>query len=253
MMSQVERAERFRSLHVKGDPVVLYNIWDAGGASALVEAGAKAVATGSWSVAAAHGYEDGEAIPLDHVVWIVGRIAATVNVPLSVDCEGGYAVGPGQVAANIRRIIMAGAIGINLEDRIVAGGGLHAVQAQAERIKAVRQAARQAGIELFINARTDLFLGSDPSTHLARMGEAIERAAAYQAAGADGFFVPGLMDQALIRMVVEATSLPVNVMMTGDSTSISRIAATGVARVSYGPGPYLSARSGLKERFSALT
>jgi 2-methylisocitrate lyase-like PEP mutase family enzyme len=253
MMDQIKRAQLFGSLHVKGDPVVIYNIWDAGSANALVEAGAKAIATGSWSMAAAHGYDDGEAIPLERVVWIVERIAATVDAPLSVDFEGGYAVEPEQVAANVRRIIAAGAIGINLEDQIVSGDGLYAVQAQVERIKAVRQAARQDGIDLFINARTDVFIGSDPSTHPARVGEAIERAVAYQAAGADGFFVPGLTDHALIRMIVEATSLPVNVMMMGDLTSVSRIAETGVARVSYGPGPYLTAMSDLKERFGALT
>ncbi len=253
MMDQIERAQRFRSLHVKGEPVILYNIWDAGSAKALVEAGAKAIATSSWSVAAAHGHEDGEAIPLERVVWIVERIAATVNAPLSVDFEGGYAVEPAQVAANVRRIIAAGAIGINLEDRFVSGDGLYGLQEQVERIEAVRQVARQDGSDLFINARTDLFLGSDPSTHPARVEEAIERAAAYEAAGADGFFVPGLMDDALIRLIVEATSLPVNVMMMRDLTSISRIAETGVARVSFGPGPYLTAMSDLKERLGALT
>jgi 2-methylisocitrate lyase-like PEP mutase family enzyme len=85
------------------------------------------------------------------------------------------------------------------------------------------------------------------------VGEAIERAAAYEAAGADGFFVPGLMDQALIRLIVEATRLPVNVMMLGEPTSISRIADTGVARVSYGPGAYLNAMSDLRQRFGTLT
>ena len=253
MMDPIQRAQLFRSLHVKGHPVVLYNIWDAGGATALVEAGARAIATGSWSMAAAHGYDDGEAIPQERVVWIVERISATVDAPLSVDCEGGYAVEPEQVAANVRRIIAAGAIGINLEDRVVSGHGLYAVQAQAERIEAVRQVARDDGVDLFINARTDLFLGSDTSTHPARVGEAIERAAAYKDAGADGFFVPGLMDYGVMRTIVEATSLPVNVMMMGDLTSISRIAETGVARVSYGPGPYLSAMSDLKERFGAVT
>jgi 2-methylisocitrate lyase-like PEP mutase family enzyme len=252
-MDRIKHAQTFRSLHVKGEPVVLYNIWDAGGANALVEAGAKAIATGSWSVAAAHGYADGEAIPLDRVVWIIERISATVNAPLSVDFEGGYAVEPAQVAANVRRIIAAGAIGINLEDRVVSGDGLYAVQEQVERIKAVRQVAREDGSDLFINARTDLFLGSDPSTHPARVAEAIERVAAYEAAGADGFFVPGLMDQALIRLIVEATRLPVNVMLMGELTSISRIAETGVARVSFGPGPYLTAMSDLKGRFGALT
>ncbi|MEO1611169.1 MAG: isocitrate lyase/phosphoenolpyruvate mutase family protein, partial [Pseudomonadota bacterium] len=118
-MSQSEKAARFAALHREGDPVVLYNIWDAGGAKALAEAGAPAVATGSWSVAAAHGYGDGEAIPLDLVLTIVGRIAATVDIPLTVDFEGAYAVDPSEAAENVRKLIRAGAVGINFEDRIV--------------------------------------------------------------------------------------------------------------------------------------
>ena len=121
MIDQINKAEQFRALHVKGDPLVLYNIWDAGGAKALAKAGAKAVATGSWSMAAAHGFEDGEDIPLDLVVQLVERIASTVELPLTVDFEGGYAAAPEQVAENVCRIIKEGAIGINFEDRIVQG------------------------------------------------------------------------------------------------------------------------------------
>lgn len=246
------QAQPFRALHIKGDPLVLYNIWDAGGAKALAEAGAKAVATGSWSMAAAHGFEDGEGIPLDLVVQIVERIAATTDLPVTVDFEGGYAVAPDRVAENVRRVIQAGAVGINFEDQIVRGEGLYAVQDQIERIKAVRQAANEEGIDLFINARTDLFLGTDPSTHAMRVGEAIAREAAYNDAGADGLFIPGLTDHALIQKVVDAVSLPVNVMMMGELTSIASVADLGVSRVSYGPGPYINAMSDLKDRFGAL-
>lgn len=252
MTDQAKRAEHFRALHVKGDPVILYNIWDAGGANALKEAGSKAVATGSWSMAAAHGYEDGEAIPLDFVLQIVERIASTVDLPLTVDFEGGYAAEPDQVAANVARVIRAGAIGINFEDRVVSGGGVYPVKDQVARIKAVRRAAGQEGIGLFINARTDLFLGTDPATHHARVVEAIEREAAYKAAGADGFFIPGLTELSLIRKIVDAASLPVNVMMIGELASASSAADIGAARVSYGPGPYAAAMSDLKERFGAL-
>lgn len=252
MTDQATKAAHFKALHVKGDPLVLYNIWDAGGARALAEAGAKASATGSWSMAAAHGFEDGEDIPLDLVVQIVERIASTVDLPLTVDFEGGYATAPELVAANVRRIIQGGAIGINFEDRIVQGEGLYTVQDQIERIKAVRHAANQEGVDLFINARTDLFLGTDPSTHEALVGDAIEREAAYKDAGADGFFIPGLTDHVLIQKIVDAVSLPVNVMMMGEMTSISTVAGIGVSRVSYGPGPYFTAISDLKENFSAL-
>ena len=246
------QAQPFRALHIKGDPLVLYNIWDAGGAKALAEAGAKAVATGSWSMAAAHGFEDGEGIPLDLVVQIVERIAATTDLPVTVDFEGGYAVAPDRVAENVRRVIQAGAVGINFEDQIVRGEGLYAVQDQIERIKAVRQAANEEGVDLFINARTDLFLGTDPSTHAMRVGDAIAREAAYKDAGADGFFIPGLTDHALIQKIVDAVSLPVNVMMMGELTSIASVADLGVSRVSYGPGPYINAMSDLKDHFGAL-
>jgi 2-methylisocitrate lyase-like PEP mutase family enzyme len=252
MTDQATKAVQFKALHVKGDPLVLYNIWDAGGAKALAEAGAKASATGSWSMAAAHGFEDGEDIPLDLVVQIVERIASAVELPLTVDFEGGYSSAPEQVAENVRRIIQAGAIGINFEDRIVRGEGLYNVEDQVIRIKAARHAAEQEGIDVFVNARTDLFLGTDPSTHKALIDEAIEREAAYKDAGANGFFVPGLTEPSLIQKIVDAVSLPVNVMMMGDLTSISTVAGIEISRVSYGPRPYLAAMSDLKERFGAL-
>lgn len=252
MIDQAKKAEQFRALHAKGNPLVLYNVWDAGGAHALAEVGAQAIATGSWSMAATHGFEDGEAIPFDFVLQIVERIAATVDLPLSVDFEGGYATEPEQVAANVKRIIRSGAIGINFEDRIVKGKGLYGVEEQAERIKAIRQAAMFEGVDLFINARTDLFLGTDPSTHKSRIDEAIEREAAYADAGADGFFIPGLTTISHIERVVRTASLPVNVMMIGDLTSIGSVADIGVARASFGPGPYFTAMSDFKERYGAL-
>ncbi|MHA7775872.1 isocitrate lyase/PEP mutase family protein [Roseibium sp. M-1] len=252
-MTQREKADLFRSLHRKGTPLVLYNIWDAGGARALEKAGAKAVATGSWSVAAAHGYADGEAIPLDFVLQIAGRIAASTSLPLSLDFEGGYAEDPAALSENARKVIRAGVIGVNFEDRIVGGTGLYSIARQAERIAAIRAAAHAEDMPLFINARTDLFLGSDPAGHEGSVADAIARAKAYAAAGADGFFIPGLTQPALIARIVEATPLPVNVMMRGDLTSLSDVASVGVARASYGPGPYVRAMEDLAARFTALS
>ena len=251
-MSQTEKADEFRALHKKGEPVFLHNVWDAGGAKALADAGANAIATGSWSMAAAHGYEDGEEIPLDLVLTIVARIARTVDVPVTVDFEGGHAVDPDEVAANARKVMRAGAIGINFEDRIVHGEGLHPISVQRERIGAIRSAAREEGVPLFVNARTDLFLGTDPKTHPDRVAEAIEREAAYAEAGADGFFVPGLTDTDLIGRIVEAVQLPVNVMMSGKLQSIEAVASFGVSRASYGPGPYIRAMADLVERFRTI-
>lgn len=252
-MIQSEKAQHFKSLHVKGKPLVLYNIWDAGGANTLAEAGARAIATGSWSVAAAHGYDDGEMIPLEFLLKIVSRIAATLDLPLTVDFEGGYARDPEAVTANLRRVIAAGAVGVNFEDQIVNGTGLYTIADQAARIRAVRRAAESEGIGLFINARTDLFLQAEgPDDHADLIQPAIERAAAYAEAGADGFFVPGLSDPDLIRQVCAQTPLPVNVMMMGDLVSVDAAAPLGVARISFGPAPYRAAMGDLADRFRRL-
>ncbi len=251
-MSQVEKATRFAGMHQQDKPVVLYNIWDAGGAKALVEAGTPAVATGSWSMAAAHGFDDGEAMPLDLVLAIVARICDTVDVPVTVDFEGGYAGDPGAVAENVRRVLRAGAIGINFEDRIVQGEGLYPVRAQADRIAAIKSMAEAEGVPFFINARTDLFLESVAATHGGHIAEAMDRGEAYRAAGADCLFVPGLTDPQLISDVVERAKMPVNVMMMGDLQSIKDATALGVSRISYGPGPFLKAQSDLKARYQQL-
>lgn len=245
-MNQAEKAEHFRGLHVGNNPVVLFNIWDAGGAQAVEEAGAKAVATGSWSVAAAHGYSDGEQIPIELVEMIAGRICATTDLPVSIDFEGGYSEDPDEIALNVQRIIRAGAVGINFEDQVVGADGLYPIPAQVRRIRAIRESATQLDVPLFINARTDLFLkaGTDVD-HAGLLDNAKERADQYADAGASGLFVPGLIDEDLIAEVCEHTSLPVNVMMMEGAPSIDRLAKAGVSRVSFGPGPHLQSMAAL--------
>lgn len=251
-MSQIEKAHRFASLHEKGAPLILYNIWDAGTAKAAEEAGAKAVATGSWSVTAAHGYGDGEKIPLDLLLTIVQRIAGTVELPVSVDFEGAYGTTPEEVAHATRQLLGTGAIGMNVEDRIVGGDGLYNIAAQSARLAAIRQAAAQAGVPLFINARTDLFLReSDRSRHPALLPAALERAHAYAAAGASGFFAPGLVDPDSIGTLCRETVLPVNVMVLDGAPSAGALARLGVARISHGPGPYRVAMRQFRERAEA--
>jgi 2-methylisocitrate lyase-like PEP mutase family enzyme len=248
----MKKAELFAKLHVKGDPLVLYNAWDAGSAKAILEAGARAIATSSWSVAAAHGYRDGEAIPLGFFQQIVGRIAATIDAPVSVDFEGGYSETESGLAGNISELLDTQIVGINFEDRVVNGEGLYDVDRQAQRIAAIRAAARSRGVELFINARSDVFFG--PGDHADLIAAAIARARAYAAAGASGFFVPGLVDDALIARLCETTELPVNVMVMEGVSSTKRLGSLGVARVSYGPIPYIRVTKALKEQAqNALT
>ncbi len=253
-MTPVEKARDFAALHKAGNPLVLYNVWDAGSAKTLEDAGAKAVATGSWPVAAAQGYADGQNLPLEFLAQIVERIAATIDVPLSVDFEGGYDVEPVALVRNVARIIQAGAVGINFEDQIVGGSGLHEPQLQAKRIMAVSLASEHAEIPLFINARTDMFLKEkDLTKHAQLVPSAIERAKVYRHAGARGFFVPGLIDYNLIAQICSAVDMPVNVLKKDISPSLDQLAEAGVARISYGPGAYLSAMADFKDRYMNLS
>jgi 2-methylisocitrate lyase-like PEP mutase family enzyme len=247
-MTQAEKAQAFHALHRKGEPLVLYNIWDAGSARAVAAAGAKAIATGSWSVAASQGYEDGEQLPLDRLLRTAKQIAASVDVPVSVDFEGGYAKAPEFVADNAAKLIAAGAIGCNFEDRIVGGDGLYTQEDQAHRIAAIRAVADETGIPFFINARTDVFLLSDAADHASRMKEATDRCDVYAEAGASGLFVPGLVDPELIARMCEHTALPVNAYMKDGAPSIAEMAKLGVARISHGPVPYREAMRALTER-----
>lgn len=245
-MDQAGKARAFAALHVKGDPLVLYNVWDAGSARAVAEAGARALATGSWSVAAAQGYADGEKLPLELLVGIVRRIAETVDLPLSVDLEGGYGTSPQEVARSAGRLLDAGAIGLNFEDQVVGGEGLHGVAQQAGRIAAICRIAERGGVPLFLNARTDLFL-KEPARarHAGLLEAARERAVAYAEAGASGFFVPGLIGEEPLAELCAATPLPVNVLLLPDAPPVARLAELGVARISHGPYPYRNAMARL--------
>jgi 2-methylisocitrate lyase-like PEP mutase family enzyme len=237
---QQQHAETFHGLHKKGDPLVLFNAWDVATAKAIAKTSA-AVATSSGAVASALGYTDGENIPFDMVTGLVSRISAAVSVPVSIDLEAGYGDTPDAAAKSATEILKAGAIGINIEDGLSAGKRqLVSPEQHAAKIKAVRDAAQQLGIRLFINARTDPFLlkfGSPDEC----LNEAARRAKVYADAGADGIFVPGLTDLALIEKFVQLTPLPVNIMVTQAVPEIGDLARVGVRRVSLGPWPMMAA------------
>jgi 2-methylisocitrate lyase-like PEP mutase family enzyme len=245
-MNRSEKAARFAELHVKGAPLLLYNAWDAGSAKSIVAAGAKAIATSSWSVAEAQGYRDGEAIPIALAEQIVARIASTIDAPVTVDFEGGYSEDDGALADNVSRLLDLGVIGINFEDRVVKASGLYDIDRQARRVAVIRKAAEQRGVALFLNARTDLFLGQgrDPAE---AVDEALDRATAYATAGASGFFIPGLRDEALIGRICDGVALPVNVMVMDGVPSPDRLTELGVSRISYGPIPYIRAMGVLQQ------
>lgn len=246
-MTQNEKSKTFNAAHIKGSPLILTNIWDAGSAKVVAEAGATALATGSWSVAAAHGYQDGEAMPLELLLSITRRITETTTLPLSVDFESGYALAPDDVALNVAKIIEAGAIGINFEDGIAGTKTMHPAEFQCERIRAIRAKAEQLGIAFFINARTDVFLQNEADQHSAHYQEALTRAKAYADAGASGIFIPGLIDEVLIERFCKDIALPVNIMRSPQAPLEQRLAELAVSRISYGPYPYIHAMEQLKQ------
>lgn len=242
MTTQSEKAELFWSLHKPGNPLVIYNIWDAGSAAAVAAAGAPAIGTGSWSVAGAQGYKDGQELPLALLEQIVGRITASVDLPVTVDFEGAYAEAPEPAAANVARLIDLGVVGINLEDQVVdRGDAIYGIEQQTARVAAIRQMASTRLAGFFINARTDLFLHAPRDQHAGLIDQAIERGRAYAAAGASGFFVPGLSDAELIGKVCAAVALPVNIMWFSGVPAPAELSALGVGRISHGPGPWRTA------------
>lgn len=242
--------DRFAALHKPGHPLLLYNIWDVGSAKAVAAAGAQALATGSHSLAGANGFADGEQIPFNLFLDCVRRIVAGVEVPVTVDFEGGFAADPARLADHAQYLAETGAVGCNFEDQEIGGSGLHPVEHQAARVAAV------AGSGLFVNARTDVFLkpyieGRDANDR-SLLGEALERAAAYAEAGARCFFAPGLSDLELIAEVCERSPLPVNILMLKGVPVWRELADAGVARVSWGGGPWRLAMQALTEEAAAL-
>jgi 2-methylisocitrate lyase-like PEP mutase family enzyme len=242
------KADDFRALHVRGRPLVLFNIWDPGSAKAAATAGANAIATSSWSVAAANGFSDGERVPLDFVIDNLTRIVRATDLPVTVDIESGYGVAAEEVGHTIARTIEAGAIGCNLEDSFLKSGQLRERADQVQRIRQARRAADTLRIPYFINARTDVFFRGPPQEHDDAMLEAaIDRVLAYVKAGADGIFAPGLVDRALIARLAAALPVPLNIMLSDHTPSLNELADAGVARVSHGAGPYLTVMKKFEE------
>jgi 2-methylisocitrate lyase-like PEP mutase family enzyme len=235
--------ESFAALHVPGDPVVLYNIWDVGSANAVVAAGAKALATGSHPVADANGWPDGENIPMEFAFANAKRIVDAVELPLTVDFEGAYSADPGQGGANVARLAATGAVGCNFEDQVIGGEGLHPLDLQTKRIAAIRAAV---GDQFFINARTDLFLKTQTYDD-ALIDQVVERGKAFADAGASGFFVPRLGDPKQIERVVREVPLPLNVIAFPGAPDKKVWADAGVARISHGPFPHRALMKTLEE------
>jgi 2-methylisocitrate lyase-like PEP mutase family enzyme len=224
-----------RALHDdKAGVLILPNAWDAGSAAVIAQAGAQAIATTSGGIAWSAGRHDGQGLARAEMIGRVREIVAAVAVPVTADVEGGYGASPQDVALTVEGVIAAGAAGVNIEDSCVPGGPLFEPGEQAERIHAARTAATSAGLAgLFINARTDVFLYGIGAAE-AQPDDVLARCRAYAEAGADGLFVPGLLDLEAITELARASPLPVNVMAGPGAPAVAELAAAGVRRVSVG-------------------
>lgn len=221
-------ATPFHQLHQQG-LLILTNVADATGARLVEHLGGKAIATSSAAVAWAHGYPDGNTLPLDRLVSTVESIVRVISVPLTVDVEAGYSDDLGRVAEVLDAVIAAGAVGINIED------GSAAPELLARKIERARQVADTRNVQLFINARTDVYLKNlVPAED--RVAETLRRAAMYQAAGADGLFAAGVTAAYEIEAICKGTPLPVNVLGFAGLPSPLELQALGVRRLSAGSG-----------------
>ncbi len=243
-MSQVEQ---FRALHVPGDPLMLFNIWDAGSAKAVARAGARAIATGSYGVAEAQGFRDGEDFSIEDALRNLERVVASVELPVTLDFESGYGDTPAEVGASVKRAFDAGAAGINMEDRMPGETALLPLDQAAERVAAA------AASGLFVNARCDVYRGVKPEDYgQQHIDQVIERAGAYARAGVGGLFVPFLGEHAIIRTICAASPLPVNILWGPGRGTRAELAACGVGRISYGHGPWAAAMDWLAGQAKAV-
>jgi 2-methylisocitrate lyase-like PEP mutase family enzyme len=235
------KAEIFAAMHIPGNPLILYNIWDAGSTVAVAKAGAKAIATGSYGVAGAHGISDGENLPLDVAIATLTEVLAVTDLPVTIDMEAGYGADPAAVEKSVQRAAAAGAIGINIEDKDPVTKALYSDADASARIKAA------AATRVFVNARADMFILTPPAEHDAAMVDAmIERAKSYADAGARGLFAPFLQDAALIERLCKGSPLPVNILMRAGCPDHKTLAGLGVARISHGHGPWAAAMDWLQ-------
>ncbi|MCK9538875.1 isocitrate lyase/PEP mutase family protein [Dokdonella sp.] len=228
---QITRAGQFHAMHDRRHVLLLPNAWDAGSARAFADLGCAAIATTSGGVAWSLGYGDGEATPFDEVVAATRRIAHAVAVPVTADIEGGYGDTPDAVGASVRAMIAAGVVGINLEDG-VGHVALRDLDEATARVAAARSAARATGVPIVINARVDVWMTGFGTDEPTRVAEALRRARAYLAAGADCIYPIALADPASIGTLVAALDAPVNVGARTGLPDLAELARLGVARVS---------------------
>jgi len=221
----------FNDLHKQDNPLLICNVWDVASAQTAKKLGFQAIATSSSAVAAMLGYHDGEDMAFSELAYIVGRIVANTELPVSVDLEGGYSRDAYGIAQNIKTLSELGVVGINLEDSVLkTEREILPAQAFADTLKEVKTILKKEGVEMFINLRTDPFLlGLENPVE-----ESLQRIKLYEEAGADGIFTPCIIKADDIKTITTSTDLPINVMCMPDLPGFEELKALGVKRISMG-------------------
>jgi len=222
----------FKSMHEMEEPLVIGNVWDVPSAKIAESVGFSVIGTSSAAIAKNFGKEDGENIRFEDLLSIVKAIAKSTELPLTVDLESGYGETPEIIAKNMIELVKVGVVGVNIEDSVVIDGERCLCDSTlfGKTLEKVREYIREAGLEIFINVRSDAFLLNveDP------VATSIERIKIYQQAGADGIFLPCIIKKDDIKSVVDSTSLPINVMCLPGLPSFSELKNLGVKRISMG-------------------
>ena len=249
MTNIAAQAELLRSLHIPGTPLIVTNVWDAVTAKIVAGApGVRALATASHAVSFAHGVDDGEGLTLEQALAAARLVVAAVEIPVSVDFEKGYAPDAAGVQSNVEALIETGAAGLNLEDSIgQPKAPLFDLDTAVSRVAAARAAGDATGVPITINARVDTLAGGG------EWGDAITRANAYLAAGADCIFMLGLGDEAKVARAVAEIAGKVSVVSGPGSVALKKLAELGVSRVSFGPGTLGLTLAHLKAAATQLT
>jgi 2-methylisocitrate lyase-like PEP mutase family enzyme len=243
LKNQKSKITDFRTLHLHS--FVLPNAWDVISAKIFADCGFKAIGTTSAGIAVSHGYSDRN-MPFHTAIHSIKQIVHSVDIPVSVDIEDGYGQTIKEVKETVRQVISTGAVGINIEDSTSdPKQPLYDISFQQKKISAIKNLTDTLGIPLFINARTDVYWSQtgDPSTQL---HETIRRAIAYQEAGADCIFVPGINDRETIQTLRESISCPINLLAGKDMPSLSELSTIGIQRLSCGSGPFRATATLLK-------
>jgi 2-methylisocitrate lyase-like PEP mutase family enzyme len=237
----MDHYKKFYQLHQQQNPLILANAWNARSAQLIEKAGFGAVATSSGAIASSLGYPDGEKIPFAEMLYIVQRIRASTTLPLSVDIERGYSDDLYVLADNIQKLIEAGVCGINLEDA-------QGEEIYLRKLQSIKNYLVKTGQQLFVNARTDAFLQKLPTP----FETVVRRARLYQDAGADGLFVTGVSDTAVIKNIASTTPLPLNVVGTPTLSSVEALTECGVKRISMAGYLYNATYGPLEKKAQAI-